>query len=387
MFAQEALPGISSDIVRIKAKSLQEIENIDHYIDSTAFPSKHIVMSNFENCESDCIIAIIDEDVISDAKPKYSYISSKKQIKSGEKELIDNDSSMYIPFSEYTIAGTKRYTIDNSQPRQTTKIKPWATVAVGCAYFGVLTGLHIYQSQTLWNEKTNFRIIEDIDQDFFADKFGHFFGGYFTGYCSTEILIGAGFNLEMATIIGGSMGFAYQTYVEIMDGFGKNWGFSPSDFIADGAGFIYYLAQYYMPYLQNFTPKMTYFPAQWYNEKPRKESSMFIDDYSSWTFWMSAKMCNLTPASWKWPRWLDLAAGYAVRDLHFDGAYHGSPRFVIGLDYNIVELLPDGGNFLNWLKQSFNYFKFPAPAIEFGKETRFRLFYPFVFSFGTSFMF
>lgn len=298
------------------------------------------------------------------------------------------DTSCYIPLSEFTIAGTPRYTIDNSPPMKCNKLKPLTTVGIGATYFGILTALHIYQVNTIWNENTKFRIVEDFEQDFMADKCGHFWGTYFNGYCSAEALIGAGFSVETATIVGGLMGLLYQGYVEVMDGFGKNWGFSPSDMYADIAGFGYYLAQYYVPFLQNFTFKATYFPASWYNEKPRREASMFIDDYSSWTWWLSAKMCNLTPASWKWPRWLDLAFGYAARDLHLDpDGYKGKLRFSLALDYNIVELLPDGGNFFNWLKQSFNYFKFPAPAIEFGEGVRFRLFYPFVISFGTSFKF
>ena len=323
-----------------------------------------------------------------DTAPVFEEISEQPAAPAPPADTALADSSAYIPLSEFTIAGTQRYTIDNSPPMRRSKLKPLTTLAVGSTYFGILTALHIYQVNTIWNENTKFRIVEDIDQDFFSDKFGHFWGTYFNGYCSTEALIGAGFSVEMATIVGGLMGLAYQGYIEVMDGFGKNWGFSPSDMVANTAGFLYYMAQYYVPFLQNFTFKATYFPAPWYNEKPRREASMFIDDYSSWTWWLSAKMCNLTPASWKWPRWLDLAAGYAVRDLRLEnGVYLGSQRFVIGLDYNLVELLPDGGNFINWLKQSFNYFKFPAPAIEFGEGARFRLFYPFVFSFGANFRF
>lgn len=305
-------------------------------------------------------------------------------------DSADTYSSIYIPLSEYTIAGTPRYTIDNSLPKRVNKIKPWAAAAVGSAYFGILAGLHIYQMNTLWNEKREFRFFEDINQDYFADKFGHFFGAYFAGYGSTEVLIGAGFSYNTAYILGGVMGLLYQTYVEIMDGFGKNWGFSPSDFYSDVAGFVYYMSQHYVPFLRNFTPKATYFPARWYDEKPRKEAMMFIDDYSSWTMWLSANMHNLTPKSWKWPRWLDIAVGYAARNLRYDettGEFKGEPRFSIALDYNLAELLPDSSNFLNWLRQSFNYFKFPAPAIEFGDVTKFRLFYPFVISFGTSFKF
>jgi len=60
-----------------------------------------------------------------------------------------------------------------------------------------------------------------------------------------------------------------------------------------------------------------------------------------------------------------------------------SRRYVVGLDYNLVELLPDGPNFWNWLKQTLNLVKWPAPAIEFSSNgTRFHLLYPFTISIG-----
>jgi hypothetical protein len=56
-------------------------------------------------------------------------------------------------------------------------------------------------------------------------------------------------------------------------------------------------------------------------------------------------------------------------------------RFVIGIDYNLVELLPDGVPFWNWLKQSLNCIKLPAPAVEFSKDsTQFKILYPFTIS-------
>lgn len=302
-----------------------------------------------------------------------------------ERTLKAEDPDL-IPLEEFTLAGDQRYTIDASHPRRTNKLKPLTTALVGGTYFGILTTMHIYQLNTIWNETRTFRFVEDGNQDFYADKGGHFWGAYFTSYCSTEALIGSGFSVDNAILYGGLMGFGYQMYVEIMDGFGKNWGFSTSDFIGDFAGFAYYLAQHYVPFLQNFTPKATYFPAPWFKEKSRLEASSFIDDYSSWTWWLSVDVYNLLPHNWKknYPSWLNLAVGYAVRDLRYeDNIYKGDKKFIIALDYNLARLIPNTTNFLNWLRQSFQYFKFPAPAIEFGDSgVKFNLFYPFKISTG-----
>jgi hypothetical protein len=329
----------------------------------------------FEKCSTDSSLIELSDLPIDKPQQKDSATT------------VNNDDDELLPLEQFTIAGDPRYTIDASLPRKTNKLKPLTTALVGGTYFGILTALHIYQEQTIWNKSHTFRFIEDGAQDFYADKGGHFWGAYFISYCSTEALIGSGFSYNNAILYGGLMGFGYQLYVEIMDGFGENWGFSTSDFIGDLAGFGYYLAQHYVPFLQNFTPKATYFPAPWYKEKSRLEASSFIDDYSSWTWWMSVNVYNLLPQTWQkyYPSWLELAFGYAVRDLRYDvtdNTYKGDKKFIISLDYNLGRLIPNTTNFLNWLRQCFNYFKFPAPAIEFGDTIKFNLFYPFKISTG-----
>jgi hypothetical protein len=98
-----------------------------------------------------------------------------------------------------------------------------------------------------------------------------------------------------------------------------------------------------------------------------------------------------------WPEWLEIAVGYAARNLsipctdcpppkgepHYDeNGYvyvYGDPKFIIGLDVSLVKLLPDDGSFFNWFRQTLDLFKLPTPAVEFGEETRFYLLYPFKF--------
>ena len=99
-----------------------------------------------------------------------------------------------------------------------------------------------------------------------------------------------------------------------------------------------------------------------------------------------------------WLPWLQISVGYAARNLF---AFHefpekqneyskitdvqtdevwGSPRYIIALDYDLYKILPDGGSFWMWLKQSLQHFKLPSPAIEFSaSKTKFYLVYPFSF--------
>lgn len=259
-----------------------------------------------------------------------------------------------------------RYTFDGSPVRRTTQIDVGKALLYGGAYSLAIGAAQYYQYQAFWSNRLSFRIIDDIDYELDADKGGHMFAGYFMSKFSTDILLTVGFGEDIATIGGGLMGLGYQFFVEVQDGYGFGWGFSPSDMIANTLGAGLHIAQRYVPGLQYVKMKAEYYPAPWFGEKTRKGSSTPIDDYSAWTWWLSLDVHGILPDVAKpyWPSWLNLAFGYAARNLEWTG--EESRRFIISLDYDLEKLLPDGAPFWNWLKQYLNVVKLPAPAIEFG---------------------
>jgi len=309
------------------------------------------------------------------------------------------DSSNFIPLSSFFYADNPRHTITGDIPLKETKLKLLPSLVFAGTYTGIFIAQHIGQLNTIWDTLSpTFKFQEDITQDLWADKCGHFYGAYLTSYVLSESLLEIGMSWESATCWGGVLGLAYSSYVEVLDGFGPKWGFSPSDFYADLIGAGYYVAQHYFPLLQNFTPKFMYFPADLHGERQRLPHDAFIDDYSSQTFWMTVNVYNLLPVKLKkyWFPWLQISFGYAARNLF---AYQefpdeqkeyeyitdvktkdvwGSPRYIIAFDYDLYKILPDGGSFWMWLKQSLQYFKLPSPAIEFSNSrTKFYLIYPF----------
>ncbi len=302
-----------------------------------------------------------------------------------------NSANLFVPVSQFTYAGNKRYTINGSAPLLKTKFSPATAAVIGGIYLGSLVWLHFHQQNAWWsNNRSNFHFEEDWSFALQVDKAGHFYGGYLTSYFLSEGLIASGINWDDANIYGSAFALLYQTYVEIEDGFARNWGFSPSDWYFDAFGSIYFLAQHYVPVLQNITPKWQYVPSEWTGKPSISRPRTFIDDYNSSTFWYSVNLYNIIPKSMKkyWIPWLNIAVGYGadaidakVNTDNPDQLTHR--RFVIGLDYNLVELLPDGGNFWNWFRQTLNYIKLPAPAVEFASgKARFSLFYPFQINLG-----
>ncbi len=305
-------------------------------------------------------------------------------------------SNLFIEQSEFYYANQPRSTFLGGLPYKENNPQLLPSIALGTIVVGFYATQHIIQMKTIWQEQGKFKIIEDGRYALYADKAGHLFGTYLTSYFWSEALMSIGYKWETSSIIGAVMGLTYTTYVEIMDGYGKNWGFCPTDFYADIAGAALFIGQYYCPVLQNFTPKFQYVPAPWHGENHRQPSDMFIDDYSSHTLWITVNVYNLLPDELKkyWVPWLGISFGYAARNLcapmtagvvcsnkseHIYPDVYGNPKFIIALDYDLAKMIPGEPGFWNWLKQTLNYYKFPSPAIEFGKTTKVYLVYPFHF--------
>ncbi len=287
--------------------------------------------------------------------------------------------SRYLAADEFSFAGDQRYLIDGSRPLRETSLRPIPSAIVGGSLAAAIVGLHVHQRNAWWSgQRGDFHIQDDWDYAVQADKVGHFTAGYILSYFTTEGMLTSGFNPEAATIIGSLIGLGYHTYVEIEDGYARDWGFSPSDMAANALGAGFFVLQHYVPALQSFQPKWMWVPTKWTGARPIPHETAVVDDYNASTFWMSIDIHNLLPQSMQasWLPWLNIAVGYAARNV---GYFPEEPtrHLVIALDYNMVRLLPEGGSFWNWIRQSMNMIKFPAPAIEFGPTTKFRLLYPF----------
>lgn len=311
--------------------------------------------------------------------------------------LGEKDAANYVPQEEFMYANSPLYTVTGEMPNSSTKIRPIEFSVFSGVLASYVIGQHIIQMETIWKEQTSFRFIEDGDYALYSDKVGHMYGAYLTSNVLRDGLISSGISLSTSKWLGGLMGLSYSTYIEIMDGYGKNWGFSPSDFYMDIAGSSFYLLQNYIQFFQNFTPKFMYIPPKWHGYRDRLPSDMFIDNYSSHTFFLSANVHNMLPDNLKkyWPKWLEISVGYAVRNLcsgdpnttcayaeKYNEFLSGDIKYVIALDYNFTVLAGRYGAPWDWLISQLKYFKLPSPAIEIGKyDTKFFLMYPFPLDF------
>jgi len=316
-----------------------------------------------------------------------SLFASGFNVIAQDDSLYVRDTSVYLSRNEYLYADNPRYTFFGHTPRRETYVQTLPAIALGVSYVGVFVTLHVIQTNAWWSaDRGEFHFQEDWPYANQVDKFGHFYSAYVMSTAWHDILAEAGMSQTPSVILGGVLGLAYQTYVEIEDGYGKNWGFSPSDEYANILGAGYFVAQSFSPFLQNFTPRWNYTPSSWSGDAQLTERpATFIDDYNSTTFWLAMNVNNLLPEGAVkdlWPDWLMMDIGYGIRSYGVsDPSQTQTPvqsRFMLGLDYDWVKIIPPSRNgFLNYLRQSLNYIRFPGPTLEFSSDgVAFRFLYP-----------
>lgn len=310
---------------------------------------------------------------------------------SQSKGITCSDTTTFAAPSEDTLlqqmrwASYTRTTMGGRTPDKT-DIRPVPAAIAGGLFTSAVIGLHVYQANAWWkDDRGPFHFVDDWGENLQNDKFGHFFGAYFISYLNREALLQSGFSDRSAHNLGSLLGLLYQLYVETEDGYAKVWGFSPSDAYADVAGAGYFFLQRYIPVLQNFHEKWTYWPSQFLGTGSIPgQKRTFIDDYQGQSYWWSVDIWNLLPSSaqaW-YPQWLQLSAGYIAKkyktyEQGIDNDLPDTREVYIGLDYSLPNLIPRTSYpFVNWIVQTLDNIHFPAPALRLSPTPKFFLLYP-----------
>ncbi len=289
-------------------------------------------------------------------KAQSSYIPNS-QVPSKKSILLEaNDNLLQSPLS---------LKLHNVQVKEVNPLKTQLNygvlAGVGTIFLGTGIGVHIYQRNAWWSsERTSFHFQNDWSYALWLDKVGHFYAATILAHAFTSGLAAGNMQSDDAAIYGSVLGLAFQLYVEVEDGFGAQWGFSPGDAYADILGSGYTLSQYYFPFLKNFQFKFSYYPSLKMREGLHK--GIAIDDDEGQKYWLSFRMKNLLPQSIAnyWPSFLCLAAGMGVQNL--DGNGGGQRVLYIALDFD-AESIPLYGKGWEFIKNTLNYIHFPMPGI------------------------
>ena len=174
--------------------------------------------------------------------------------------------------------------------------------------------------------------------------------------------------------------------IEIKDGFAPSWGFSVFDVLSGTLGGFYPMAKRYVPLMQYVDFKYSYWmnSAVYYNYCKANHidnGGVFTDDYGSETFWLSLKIGRMLPHGLQhyWPQWLAIAGGVTVESTIDSTGWWGQREYLVGLDYDLTQVVKPTSTLGKRLTTFVNFYKFPAPAVEVYPHLKYYLTYPILF--------
>lgn len=256
-------------------------------------------------------------------------------------------------------------------------------IAEGVIASGTLVGL-----DQLWYTnypKSNFHFINDNSEWMQIDKVGHFYSSYQMGRLGSEMLNWSGATKKDQLIYGSSLGFAFLTAVEVLDGFSSEWGASTGDIIANASGTALYVSQELLWNEQRIIPKFSFHTTQYAKYRPNVLGHSFTEqllkDYNGQTYWLSVNLHSFLKDS-KIPKWLNLAVGYGA-----DGMISGNgedPNFFLGpnnprtrqlyLSFDVdLTKIKTKSHLLKTVFSVLNTLKIPAPTMEIQQFNQFKL--------------
>ena len=239
-------------------------------------------------------------------------------------------------------------------------------------------------------ERSRFHTVNDNNEWLQMDKIGHVFTSYQMGRIGADLLNWSGVKKDHQLLYGATLGFAYLTAVEVLDGFSEEWGFSWGDIFANAAGTGLYISQEMLWKEQRIAIKYSFHQTNFSDISPDKLgesiSEQLLKDYNGQTYWLSINLKSFLKNT-KIPGWLNVAFGYGgegmlsgVENLQNtdnqiienENRYR---QFYLSLDLNLTSIHTKS-QLLSSIFSVINMIKIPFPTLEFNKKgTAFHLFY------------
>ena len=236
--------------------------------------------------------------------------------------------------------------------------------------------------------RSPFHFFNDNAEWLQVDKVGHMYSAYIESRASAELWRWAGVSRNKRIWLGGLSGVAYQSIIEILDGFSAEWGFSWGDFAANVVGSGIFIGQEFAWDDQRIKIKFSSHRINYVNPQLEKRADeifgsstaqRYLKDYNAQTYWASVNLKSFFPKS-KLPPWLAVAFGYGA-----DGMFGATENVGYDAEGNINFYRPDIKRYRQWyfapdvdftkiktnskairfLLTVLSAFKFPTPALEF----------------------
>ncbi|THU30395.1 DUF2279 domain-containing protein [Niastella caeni] len=244
--------------------------------------------------------------------------------------------------------------------------------------------------------KSDFHFFNDNGEWNQMDKAGHTWTTYQVSRISAGLWQWAGLSDRKSAWLGGISGLAYQSIIEIQDGFSSEWGFSWGDMAANALGAASFVAQQLTWKEQRLQIKLSYWPYDYNSpELVARRNQLFgkslperlLKDYNSQTYWLSANVHAFFPNS-KWPAWLNMAVGYNSNGMlgGFENRWtdkqgntfyrYDIPRerhFLLSPDIDLTRIKTNK-KWLRTLLSVANMVKVPAPAVALNSKGKLKMY-------------
>ncbi len=273
-------------------------------------------------------------------------------------------------------------------------LKPKRLFAIAALHAGLWTGSYIALDKTWYAKypRSRFHFFNDNAEWEQMDKCGHIWTAYNVGRVSGKMWEWTGLSHKKSVVLGGLSAMAYQSIIEIQDGFSAEWGFSWGDMTANAIGAGAYIAQELGWKDQRLQIKLSYWTYDYPGGLLERRNQLFgkslaermLKDYNSQTYWISANLKSFFPQS-ALPRWLNFSFGYSA-----DGMLGGTEnvwtssqgtqydrrdiprvrRFFLAPDIDLTKIKTKS-KLLKTVFYTLNILKIPAPAIELNSQGKF----------------
>jgi uncharacterized protein YfiM (DUF2279 family) len=239
--------------------------------------------------------------------------------------------------------------------------------------------------------KSNMHSFDDNGEWLQIDKIGHALSAYAESNASYEVWRWTGISRKKRILLGGLSGAAYQTIIEVLDGYSAEWGWSWGDFGANIVGSGIFTAQELAWDEQRIRFKFSFHKKNYADPTlnarstaifGKSEPERFLKDYNGQTYWLSANLKSFFPKS-RLPRWLSIAVGTGAEGMF--GANDNIGKDKLG---NITFSRNDIQRYRQWylapdidlskiktkkrgvrmLLTALNVFKFPMPSLEYSRN-------------------
>lgn len=259
---------------------------------------------------------------------------------------------------------------------------------VAGGHAAIWTGTFIALNKAWYSDypKQEFHLFNDWAEWQQMDKVGHVWTSYQLSRISGDVWKWSGIDSKKAIWLGGASGLAFQSIIEILDGFSEKWGFSLYDMAANVVGSGLYVGQALTWKQQRIQIKYSYYPYAYPPELDPRATELFgspgieraLKDYNSQTYWLNINLRDFFRNSGL-PRWLNLSIGYNARlmlggreNTWTDDAgnvydYTEIPRyrrFLLSADIDLTRIRTNSP-FLRSVFSVLNTVKIPAPALEY----------------------